>query len=36
MKEGEGGLLMHVYVWEHKAFPTEPIDVCWPNFVGMK
>ena len=29
--EGEGrggGLLMHVYVLDHKAFPTEPIDGC--------
>ena len=25
----EGGSLMHVYVWERKAFPTEPIDGCW-------
>ena len=24
----EGGSLMHVYVWEHIAFLTEPIDGC--------
>ena len=23
-----GGSLMHVYVWEHIAFLTEPIDGC--------
>ena len=34
--EGGGELLMHVYVWEHIAFPTEQIDGCWPNLVGMK
>ena len=29
MKEGLGGWsLMHVYVWEHIAFLTEPIDGC--------
>ena len=28
-KEGlGGGSLMHVYVWEHIAFLTEPIDGC--------
>ena len=26
VKEGLGGSLMHVYVWEHIAFLTEPID----------
>ena len=26
VKEGFGGSLMHVYVWEHIAFLTEPID----------
>ena len=37
VKEGLGeGSLMHVYVWEHVAFLTEPIDGCWPNLVGMK
>ena len=25
---GGGGSLMHVYVWEHIAFLTEPIDGC--------
>ena len=35
VKEG-GGLLMHEYVWEHIAFPTEPIGGCWPNLEGMK
>ena len=25
---GGGGLLMHVYVWEHIACVTEPIDGC--------
>ena len=29
VKEGLGGSLMHVYVWEHIAFLTEPIDGCW-------
>ena len=28
VKEGLGGSLMHVYVWEHIAFLTEPIDGC--------
>ena len=29
VKEGlGGGSLMHVYVWEHIAFLTEPIDGC--------
>ena len=29
VKEGwGGGALMHVYVWEHIAFLTEPIDGC--------
>ena len=27
-KVREGGSLMHVYVWEHIAFPTEQIDGC--------
>ena len=31
-----GGLLMHVYVWEHIAFPTEQINDYWLNLVGMK
>ena len=35
-RKGCGGSLMHVYVWEHIAFLTEPIDGCWPNLVGMK
>ena len=26
VKEGGGGSLMLVYVWEHIAFPTEQID----------
>ena len=25
---GGGGSLMHVYVWEHIAFLTKPIDGC--------
>ena len=36
MKEGEGGSLMHVYVWEHIVHPIEQIDGCWPNLVEMK
>ena len=28
VKEGLEGSLMHVYVWEHIAFLTEPIDGC--------
>ena len=27
--EGGGGSLMHVYVWEHIAFLTEPIYGWW-------
>ena len=26
--KGKGGSLMHVYGWEHIAFPTEQIDGC--------
>ena len=33
---GGGGHNAHVYVWEHIAFLTEPIDGCWPNLLGMK
>ena len=36
LRGGGGVSLMHVYVWEHIAFLTEPIDGCWPNLVGMK
>ena len=25
---GGGGSLIHVYVWEHMAFLTEPMDGC--------
>ena len=28
VKEGLGGSLMHVYVWEHIAFLAEPTDGC--------
>ena len=36
--EGRGGgeSLMYVYVLEHIAFPTEPIDGCWPNLEEKK
>ena len=28
-RKGGGGLHMHLYVWEHIAFPTEQIDGCF-------
>ena len=34
--EGRGDALMHVYVWEHIAFPTEPSDGCLRKLVGIK